>query len=52
MLELIETELHVAMRLLGVGRLTELDGNCLQPAVALGPAGVLGALPVLDVAAN
>jgi isopentenyl diphosphate isomerase/L-lactate dehydrogenase-like FMN-dependent dehydrogenase len=52
MLELLETELHVAMRLLGIGRLTELDGNCLQPAAALGPADVLGALPLLDVAAN
>ena len=48
MLELIETEIHVAMKLLGVGRLAELDGNCLQPAANVGRTDVLGALPLLD----
>ena len=48
MLELIETEMHVAMKLLGIGRLAELDGNCLQPAASLGRADVLGAFPLLD----
>ncbi len=48
MLELIEAEVHVAMKLLGVRQLAELDGNCLQPAVPVGRADVLGALPLLD----
>jgi isopentenyl diphosphate isomerase/L-lactate dehydrogenase-like FMN-dependent dehydrogenase len=48
MLELLETELHIAMKLLGIGRLGELDGDCLQPGPAVGDTGLFGALPLLD----
>jgi glycolate oxidase len=48
MLELIETEMRVAMKLLGVNRFVELDGSYLQPAAPVRPAAPLGAFPLLD----
>jgi isopentenyl diphosphate isomerase/L-lactate dehydrogenase-like FMN-dependent dehydrogenase len=48
MLELIETELRVAMKLLGVNRCAELDGSYLQPAAPVRPPGLLSAFPLLD----
>jgi isopentenyl diphosphate isomerase/L-lactate dehydrogenase-like FMN-dependent dehydrogenase len=48
MLELIETELRVAMKLLGVNSCAELDGSYFQPAVAVRPPSALGAFPLLD----
>ena len=48
MLELLETELTAAMKLLGVTRLTELDGNYLHPTIPMAPPRALGALPLLD----
>ena len=47
MLEIIETELRVAMKLLGVNRCAELDGSYLQPAPAVGPPGPFSAFPLL-----
>ena len=47
MLELLETELIVAMKLLGVTRLAELDGNFLHPTVPISAPRSLGALPLL-----
>jgi glycolate oxidase len=49
MLELLETELTVAMKLLGVTRLAELDGNFLHPTIPTTAPRALGALPLLDV---
>ena len=48
MLELLETELIVAMKLLGVTRLAELDGNFLHPTIPTTAPLALGALPLLD----
>jgi len=48
MLELLETELTVAMKLLGVTRLSELDGNFLHPTIPTALPRALGALPPLD----
>jgi glycolate oxidase len=48
MLELIETELRVTMKLLGVNRCAELDGTYLQPAPAVVAPQPLGAFPLLD----
>jgi len=48
MLELIETELRVAMKLLGVNRCAELDGAYLQPAAPVGTPGPLSAFPLFD----
>jgi isopentenyl diphosphate isomerase/L-lactate dehydrogenase-like FMN-dependent dehydrogenase len=47
MLELLETELTVAMKLLGVTTLDELDGNYLHPTVPVGAPDPLGAFPLL-----
>jgi isopentenyl diphosphate isomerase/L-lactate dehydrogenase-like FMN-dependent dehydrogenase len=47
MLELLETELHVAMKLLGVTKIEELDGNYLHPAVPVLRSDALGAFPLL-----
>lgn len=49
MLELLETELTVTMKLLGVNRCAELDGSYLQPAPVVGRSGPLGAFPLLDL---
>ena len=52
MLELLETELIVAMKLLGVTRLAELDGNFLHPTIPIAAPRALGALPLLDALAS
>ncbi|HEX6999492.1 MAG TPA: alpha-hydroxy acid oxidase [Gammaproteobacteria bacterium] len=48
MLEILETEIRVTMKLLGVISCAELDGNYLQPAVPVRPPGPLSAFPLLD----
>ena len=48
MLEIIEAELNVAMKLLGVGKIADLDGSFLHPALPTGLPRELGALPHLD----
>ncbi len=48
LLELLEAELTVSLRLLGVTRCSELDGNYLQPATPIGKPGLLSAFPLLD----
>ena len=50
MLEILETEITVAMKLLGVNRCEELDGSYLQPASPVGKPGLLSAFPLLDSA--
>lgn len=47
LLELLELELRVAMKLLGVTRCAELDGGFLQPVPALSEPSPLGAFPLL-----
>ncbi len=47
MLEILETELRVAMKLLGTSTLGELDGTYLQPALPVTIPGALSALPLL-----
>src|SRR5690606_7599651 len=47
MLEIIEQELCVDMKLLGVNRCDELDGTYLQPAVPVAPPGAFSAFPLL-----
>jgi isopentenyl diphosphate isomerase/L-lactate dehydrogenase-like FMN-dependent dehydrogenase len=48
MLELIEAEIEVAMKLLGASKLADLDGNFLHPSIPTSPPRALGALPLLD----
>ncbi len=47
MLEILETELVVNMKLLGVNAVGELDGTYLQPAAPVTACGALSALPLL-----
>jgi isopentenyl diphosphate isomerase/L-lactate dehydrogenase-like FMN-dependent dehydrogenase len=47
MLELIEAEIAVTMKLLGVNAFAELDGTYLQPTSAAGLPGPLSAFPLL-----
>jgi glycolate oxidase len=47
MLEILETELTVNMKLLGANTCDDLDGTCLQPATPVTVPGVLSALPLL-----
>ncbi len=47
MLELLETELTVGMKLLGATKLDELDGNHLHPAVPVIRPDPFGAFPLL-----
>jgi isopentenyl diphosphate isomerase/L-lactate dehydrogenase-like FMN-dependent dehydrogenase len=47
LLEILDTELRVNMKLLGVTRCSELDGTYLQPAAHVAPPGVLSAFPLL-----
>jgi isopentenyl diphosphate isomerase/L-lactate dehydrogenase-like FMN-dependent dehydrogenase len=47
MLEILETELTTAMKLLGATTLGELDGTYLQPALPVAVPGALSALPLL-----
>ena len=48
MLELLETELHVCMGLLGVKRLGQLDESYLHAAAPVLPAHALSAFPLLE----
>lgn len=48
MLEIIEAELTVTMKLLGVNTVGELDGTYLQPTAPAGLPGLLSAFPLLD----
>jgi glycolate oxidase len=48
LLELLEVELRVTMKLLGVNRCAELDGTYLQPAPAVVAPQPLSAFPLLD----
>lgn len=47
MLEILETELTVNMKLLGTRTCNDLDGTYLQPATPVTAPGVLSALPLL-----
>jgi isopentenyl diphosphate isomerase/L-lactate dehydrogenase-like FMN-dependent dehydrogenase len=47
MLEILETELTVSMKLLGTRTIAELDGTFLQPATPVTVPGALSALPLL-----
>jgi isopentenyl diphosphate isomerase/L-lactate dehydrogenase-like FMN-dependent dehydrogenase len=47
MLELLETELTVNMKLLGTNAIADLDGTYLQPATPVTAPGPLSALPLL-----
>jgi isopentenyl diphosphate isomerase/L-lactate dehydrogenase-like FMN-dependent dehydrogenase len=47
LLELLDLELRVNMKLLGVTRSSEIDGTYLQPAAHVTPPGVLSAFPLL-----
>jgi len=47
MLEILETELTVSMKLLGANTCDDLDGTCLQPATPVTVPGVMSALPLL-----
>jgi isopentenyl diphosphate isomerase/L-lactate dehydrogenase-like FMN-dependent dehydrogenase len=48
MLEILEAELRVSMKLLGVCACEELDGTFLQPAQPVAPVSALSAFPLLD----
>jgi glycolate oxidase len=47
MLEILESELRVAMKLLGVVSCAELDGTYLQPLTPVGAPSALSAFPLL-----
>lgn len=47
MLEILETELTINMKLLGVSAIADLDGTYLQPATPVTVPGALSALPLL-----
>lgn len=47
MLEILEAELTINMKLLGVNALSELDGTYLQPATPVMACGTLSAFPLL-----
>ena len=47
LLELLETELTVNMKLLGLTSIADLDGTYLQPAAHVTPPGILSAFPLL-----
>ncbi len=47
MLELLETEITVGMKLLGATKLDELDGNSLHPAIPVVRPDPFGAFPLL-----
>jgi isopentenyl diphosphate isomerase/L-lactate dehydrogenase-like FMN-dependent dehydrogenase len=46
MLELLEAELVVAMKLIGITSLDELDGSCLHPTLPVARPEPLGAFPL------
>jgi len=47
MLDILEEELTIDMRLLGVNRLDELDGGFLHPVAPVEPPHVMGAFPLV-----
>jgi glycolate oxidase len=47
MLEILETEMRVTLKLLGANSCADLDGTYLQPAIPVTVPGVLSALPLL-----
>jgi glycolate oxidase len=47
LLELLETELTVTMKLLGLTSIADLDGTYLQPAAHVTPPGAVSAFPLL-----
>ena len=47
LLELLETELTVTMKLLGLTSIADLDGTYLQPAAHVAPPGAVSAFPLL-----
>jgi len=47
LLEILETELTVSMKLLGLNTIGDLDGTYLQPATPVTVPGTLSALPLL-----
>ena len=47
LLEILDVELRVNMKLLGVTRCSDLDGTYLQPAAHVTQPGILGAFPLL-----
>jgi glycolate oxidase len=47
LLEILETELTVSMKLLGVSTIADLDGTYLQPATPVTMPGAFSALPLL-----
>jgi isopentenyl diphosphate isomerase/L-lactate dehydrogenase-like FMN-dependent dehydrogenase len=47
LLEILEAELTVSMKLLGANTCDDLDGTCLQPATPMAAPGVLSAFPLL-----
>ncbi len=51
-LELLETELEIAMGLLGLTRVADLKKDCLVPANPVGTPGVLSAFPFLNLPAK
>jgi glycolate oxidase len=48
-LELLEDEVRIAMGLLGVTRLADLDPTYLHPAEPVAPPSVTSAFPLLDL---
>jgi glycolate oxidase len=48
LLEILETELTVTMKLLGANTCDDLDGTYLQPASPVAMPGIFSALPLLE----
>ncbi|MEO8463734.1 MAG: alpha-hydroxy acid oxidase [Gammaproteobacteria bacterium] len=48
LLELLETELTVNMKLLGLTSIADLDGTYLQPAAHVTPPGILSSFPLVE----
>jgi glycolate oxidase len=48
-LELLESEIQIALGLLGVNSLSELDKSCVQPVTPVNPPHVFSAFPLLEI---
>src|SRR5262249_36811375 len=48
-LELLEAEIQIALGLLGVTSLSDLDRSCLQPVAPVNPPHVFSAFPLLEI---
>jgi glycolate oxidase len=48
-LELLESEIQIALGLLGVNSLSELDKSCVQPVAPVNPPHVFSAFPLLEI---